>query len=429
MKTRLASVNIGFNTGETNIGFPVYSNTDSSTSINGVQPISTGDAIQDIIKKESGGNYKAVNPKSSAAGKYQFLWNTWQPKITQYTGIRTKEDFLNNPKAQDDFFYNYYLPFEAKPAIKRLKGKFGNIATDDEMLKLFHFRGEGGANEYLSGNLSDTPEGKDNMPISKYTGIKKNFNVDKNRNKTFPQFALGGNLPKYTGIPKLGYGAILSTASTMLQPLGQLIEGDGTDVGKSVASGLLQGGLIGGAVKGVQSYRANKLRLEKENRNNFFSKEVDAANSNNAYSMLETTIPKGYYSKGGVLTPDYEVEKDEVVVGDANIENSKTLAPGIQKVGGKTHEEGGTLGQGGDFALSNRLFVDDRDVALLEQLKIKVKHQSTYADAAEQIVKQNKKFIKPSFRYRESNTNKAMIGRMQEALQLLAISQENQKQQ
>lgn len=406
MKTRLASVNIGFNTGEPNIGFSNYGNTDTSTSINGVQPVTTSDAIQDIIAKESGGRYDAVPRRkdgtliSSAAGKYQFLWDTWQPKITKYTGIKTKEEFLNNPKAQDDFFNSYYLPNEAEPAIERIKRKTKTNQSDDNLLKLYHFRGEQGAIDYLTGKLSDTPEGKDNMPISKYTGI-----------------------------PKLGYGAILSTASTMLQPLGQLIEGDGTDVGRSVASGLLQGGLIGGAVKGVQSYRANKLRLEKENRNNFFSKEVDVANSNNAYNMLETSIPKGYYSKGGMLTPDYEVEKDEVVVGDANIESSKTLAPGVQKVGGKTHEEGGTLGQGGDFALSNRLFVDDRDIDLLEQLKIKVKPKSTYANAAEQIVNQNKKFLKPSFRYRESNTNKAMIGRMQEALQLLAMSQENQKQQ
>lgn len=419
MRERLAS--IGFGTRNTSMSFtdnnpvstiPVEEVSSPTTHYdNGVEPYTPNDAIADIVKKESGGNYKATNKNSSAAGKYQFLWNAWGGKIRDFTGVTTKEEFLNNPKAQDDFFYNYYLPKEAKPAIKRLKGKFGNVATDDEMLKLFHFRGEGGAKDYLSGNLSDTPEGKNNMAISKYTGI--------------PKLALGGFLPKKA------LGGVLSAVGTIqsfTKPLADLIEGDGTSIFKSATAGYLQSGLLGAATKGIQAYKANQLRQKQDNENAFMFRENNMNSSNAYYNMLGNNSPKGYYSKGGELTPEYEVEKDEVVIGNANLEKSTTLAEGVQKVGGKTHEEGGTLGQGGDFALSNRLYVQPQDIVALNQLKLKVLPNSTYANAAEQIVKQNKKFMKPSFRYRESNTGKSMIGRMGQALQFLAMSQENQKQ-
>lgn len=135
----------------------------------------------DIVKNESGGNYKAVNPNSSAAGKYQFLWNTWGDEIAQFTGVRSKQEFLNNPEAQDDFYNNYYLPNELLPAVKRLKNKGFGLDTDT-LAKLVHFRGEKGAYDYLTGKASDKPETY-NMRTSDYikqrggyaqTGIKYN---------------------------------------------------------------------------------------------------------------------------------------------------------------------------------------------------------------------------------------------------------------
>lgn len=141
----------------------------------------SGSFTDDIVQKESGGNYKAVNPNSSATGKYQFLWNTWGNKIADFTGVQSKQEFLNNPQAQDSFYNDYYLPQELLPAVKRLKSKGFDMDTDT-LAKLVHFRGEKGAYDYLTGRVGDKPEAY-NMSISQYikqtggyaqTGIKYN---------------------------------------------------------------------------------------------------------------------------------------------------------------------------------------------------------------------------------------------------------------
>ena len=121
----------------------------------------------DIIRKESGGNYKATNPNSSAAGKYQFLWNTWGKEIKAVTGVNSKQEFLNSPDAQDSFYQNYYVPNKMLPAVERIKKQTGTQLSDEQLAKLYHFRGEQGALDYLSGKLSDKPE-KYNSSISDY---------------------------------------------------------------------------------------------------------------------------------------------------------------------------------------------------------------------------------------------------------------------
>lgn len=121
----------------------------------------------DIVRKESGGNYKATNPNSSAAGKYQFLWNTWGKEIKNVTGVGSKEEFLSNPQAQDAFYNDYYVPNKMLPAVDRIKRKTGTNMSSEQLAKLYHFRGEQGALDYLSGKLKDKPE-EYNSSISDY---------------------------------------------------------------------------------------------------------------------------------------------------------------------------------------------------------------------------------------------------------------------
>jgi hypothetical protein len=121
----------------------------------------------DIVRKESGGNYKATNPNSSAAGKYQFLWDTWGKEIKNVTGVSSKQEFLNNPQAQDAFYNDYYVPNKMLPAVDRIKRKTGTNMSNEQLAKLYHFRGEQGALDYLSGKLKDKPE-EYNSSISDY---------------------------------------------------------------------------------------------------------------------------------------------------------------------------------------------------------------------------------------------------------------------
>lgn len=134
---------------------------------------------QDLIKNESGGNYKAYNPAGGgegAVGKYQFRWALHKNKIIEYArskgyNISTKEEFMNSPALQDGFYEEYWVPNEIMPAVRNLKRMFGNVMSDDQLAKLVHFRGAEGAKRYLSGELGDRPE-EYNMPISKYIGMQ-----------------------------------------------------------------------------------------------------------------------------------------------------------------------------------------------------------------------------------------------------------------
>lgn len=120
-----------------------------------------------IAAAESGGNYKALNPNSSAVGKYQFLWNTWGKEIANTTGVSSKEAFRNNPQAQEDF-YSYYKNKHMKPGISRLQRYNSKGLSEEELAKLYHFKGEGGAIEWLTKGVDRTQQ--NNMSINKYLG-------------------------------------------------------------------------------------------------------------------------------------------------------------------------------------------------------------------------------------------------------------------
>ena len=67
---------------------------------------------------------------------------------------------------------------------------------------------------------------------------------------------------------------------------------------------------------------------------------------------------KGYtkYKFGGNINPEWEAEKNEIVQGDNVIlEDGKQITPNLHLVKGKKHEQGGTLGAGGDRVFSNSI--------------------------------------------------------------------------
>ena len=100
-------------------------------------------------QRESGNNYKATNKVSSAAGKYQFLWNTHKNNISRITGVKSKQEFLNNPDAQEKYF-EFWDNTVLTPKAMQIKQKLGVGDSIDEIKARIHFAGPAGAYKYYA---------------------------------------------------------------------------------------------------------------------------------------------------------------------------------------------------------------------------------------------------------------------------------------
>jgi hypothetical protein len=108
-----------------------------------------------IAAKESGGNYRAL-PKdssgklvSSAAGKYQFLWNQHKGWISKVTGVSSKEEFLNNPEAQEKAF-EYWDATVLTPNANKIKQQLSVADSVEQIKAKIHFAGPAGAYRFYS---------------------------------------------------------------------------------------------------------------------------------------------------------------------------------------------------------------------------------------------------------------------------------------
>jgi murein DD-endopeptidase MepM/ murein hydrolase activator NlpD len=107
-----------------------------------------------IAQKESGGDYRALPYKkdgtlaSSAVGKYQFLWNQNSDWITQVTGVRSKEEFRNNPEAQERAF-QYWDRTVLTPHANKIKSELGVKVPINNIKYAIHFAGPTGAYQYF----------------------------------------------------------------------------------------------------------------------------------------------------------------------------------------------------------------------------------------------------------------------------------------
>jgi hypothetical protein len=114
-----------------------------------------------ISQKESGGNYKALpwnktrtKLASSAVGKYQFLWKAHKNSIEKVTGVKTKEEFRNNPNAQEEFF-DYWDKTTLTPFANKIKSQLKTNVPINKIKAAIHFSGPGGAMDYfLKGKLT-----------------------------------------------------------------------------------------------------------------------------------------------------------------------------------------------------------------------------------------------------------------------------------
>jgi len=169
----------------------------------------------------------------------------------------------------------------------------------------------------------------------------------------------------------------------------------------------------------------------------------EAERASKLRTFIYNNIPQ--YAKGGKInryalggfTPNYEVEKGEVIQGnDVNLTNGKQVSNNMHLATDYTHNDknpdtGGTgvYGSGGNRVFSNRSTPSEMLLDSLKALKIPVKKNDTHANIVLTIAKNEAKFEKglDAVNFREKNTAKIMLERYSNAKELVFLDQELQK--
>ncbi len=129
------------------------------------------------VESKGSGDYTAVN--GSMTGRYQFEWGQWGPHIMRETGVKSREEFLNNPKAQDDFMGGWYDKEVLNKEAGQLYESFKTVYPDADMetLKMaIHQAGSTNIRKGIKeGNLKSWTDGN-GVSIDEYLRRSKQAN-------------------------------------------------------------------------------------------------------------------------------------------------------------------------------------------------------------------------------------------------------------
>lgn len=126
------------------------------------------------VESQGSGNYTASN--GNMTGRYQFDWSQWGDDIMRETGVKSRQEFMNNPKAQDAFMTGWYdqevLNKEAGPLFEQFKTVFPD--ADMETIKMaIHQAGSSNIRKGLKqGNLKNWKDGN-GVGIQEYINRSK----------------------------------------------------------------------------------------------------------------------------------------------------------------------------------------------------------------------------------------------------------------
>lgn len=138
-----------------------------------------------------------------------------------------------------------------------------------------------------------------------------------------------------------------------------------------------------------------------------------------------------YATGAKIANAEYEVENAEIIEGDANLEgNPKQLASNLQLAVGATHENGGIEGSGGDRVFSARSIISPEAQQILKIFALKIKPNSTHAEAMIKIgqLQDKGERASQSINHREKNTGKIFVERANNLKEIVFADQELQKQ-
>lgn len=244
----------------------------------------------------------------------------------------------------------------------------------------------------------------------------------------------------------------IGSAAGALAPMADLIFPENS-VGGAAATGALSGAstgaafgpigmgvgaVIGGGIGALNQSKINKDKraLEAKQKAEFERAvymqkgQEDVANLQNYAGGYGRGVQNysSFMKDGGKITkPEYEAEKGEVVQGkNIQLEEQTNLGNDLVKVEGRKHEQGGTMGKGGEKIYSDSIKPNNETMEYFNT-KYKGKFDS-YAQIAEKLGRISKKYDDDRSDTREaSKTKNLMKAKYDRELDMLFEEQESSK--
>lgn len=135
---------------------------------------SSGSALSARIAAREG-NYGSVSKNSSGTGKYQFLWGTHGGDIQRVTGVKSREEFLRSPEAQERYFHYWdqkVLDPEADKLLSGIRRYYPGI-TKEQAKMMIHFGGAGNVQKAIQNGTFKKPLDANGTSLHGYVFGKK----------------------------------------------------------------------------------------------------------------------------------------------------------------------------------------------------------------------------------------------------------------
>ncbi len=270
-----------------------------------------------------------------------------------------------------------------------------------------------------------------------------------------PTYATGGAIP-FNSIGQIG-GGLIDTFNKNDSVTGNVFSGilSGGGTGASIGSALGPigtgvGAIVGAAIGGISKGIGAKKRHEEEAYAKMLAQQGYTNSELIRSQGVMATQPENYggysfYKRGGRIgycmaqggqvpqqesTEPYEAERGEVIQGDAQLEAGTQHASDMHEVGGNTHEQGGTMGVGGNIVFSDRIVVGDQLAEAITKMGISTDRKDTYAEVALKLAK-----LKGKAEERVDTTDRikgttatANIAKISQLTEILFAMQEQYKQ-